>query len=497
MASKNKIKEYLFAKYVDYLTRKVTFYKSRQSLCIDYESEHIKEINEASERKIAHHQALNARLYAASDYDSGDQQVAYEQTTKLEIANYQNKLRMKYRVEREKTRRKIAKLMTRGSNENPIQELSSNLLKYEQEIANHLEVYKAQRLADFEKTQHRENAKPKLSQDELANLEIKLASDNEVYAKQVNNKKGETIGRFVAKNKALISKLEKRLKTYQVKLDVALQELQLNSYVLPPDVVLRAENLCMFFGGVKAVNDLTFDVKQGEIFGLIGPNGAGKTTVFNCITQFYKPTSGHLYLRNRLNEIVDLNKLVVHNVILQGIVRTFQNLEVVKEVSVLDNLLIAAHRQYQSNFFEHMLHLPIVGLEEKVIRARADKVLAFMGLSQYRNWLVWGLPYGVLKKIEIARTLMADPHLIILDEPAAGLNDSETVDLANLIRRIRDEYKCTILLVEHDMGLVMDVCDNILAISFGKKLAIGTAKEIQSNRDVQAAYLGAPEEETA
>ncbi|NCA96578.1 MAG: ABC transporter ATP-binding protein [Bacteroidia bacterium] len=289
--------------------------------------------------------------------------------------------------------------------------------------------------------------------------------------------------------------MNKALNKYEVKLTNLLGKQHATDVILPEDVILRAEHLCMFFGGVKAVNDLSFDVRKGEIFGLIGPNGAGKTTVFNCITQFYKPTSGQLYLRNRLGEIVNLNKLAVHNVILQGIVRTFQNLEVVKEVSVLDNLLIAAHRQYQSNFIEHMLHLPILTLEEKVIRARAEKVLNFMGLSQYRDWLVWGLPYGVLKKIEIARTLMANPHLIILDEPAAGLNDSETVELAALIRRIRDEYNCTILLVEHDMGLVMDVCDNILAISFGKKLAIGTAKEIQSNKDVQAAYLGAPEED--
>ncbi|NLN80752.1 MAG: ABC transporter ATP-binding protein [Erysipelotrichia bacterium] len=268
-----------------------------------------------------------------------------------------------------------------------------------------------------------------------------------------------------------------------------------DNILLAEDVVLGVENLCMFFGGVKAVNDLSFTVKKGEIFGLIGPNGAGKTTVFNCITQFNKPTSGQLYYRNVLGEVINLNKVAIHDIITHGIARTFQNLEIVKEVSVLENLLIAAHRQYQSNFFEHALGLPILRIEEKVIRRRADKILKFMGLSFYRDWFAWGLPYGVLKKLEIARTLMANPHLIILDEPAAGLNDSETKELADLIRKIRDEYKCSIFLVEHDMGLVMNVCDTILAISFGKKLAIGTAKEIQKNKEVQAAYLGVSEDE--
>lgn len=186
---------------------------------------------------------------------------------------------------------------------------------------------------------------------------------------------------------------------------------------------------------------------------------------------------------------------MVHDVILEGIVRTFQNIEVVKEVSVLDNLLIAAHRQYHTNIFEHMFHSSKLAAEEIIIRQRALKVLNFMGLLPYANWYAMGLPYGVLKKIEIARTLMSDPQLIILDEPAAGLNDSETEELAKLIRKIQETYKCTILLVEHDMGLVMEICDTVCAISFGKKLAIGTPTEIQANVDVQTAYLGVQEEE--
>ena len=263
---------------------------------------------------------------------------------------------------------------------------------------------------------------------------------------------------------------------------------------LEEGIILRIQDLKMYFGGVKAVDGLSFDVHEGEIFGLIGPNGAGKTTVFNCITQFYKPTGGTLLFRGRENEVVDLTKEKVHDVILHGIVRTFQNVEVVPELTVLENLLIAGHRQYSSGIAASALHLPKLRREEDVIRYKAEKVLSFMGLSAYAGAYAFGLPYGILKKIEIARTLMCSPRLIILDEPAAGLNDTETADLARLIRRIREEYSCTILLVEHDMGLVMDVCDNICAISFGKLLAFGTPEQIQTNRDVQQAYLGVDEE---
>ena len=259
---------------------------------------------------------------------------------------------------------------------------------------------------------------------------------------------------------------------------------------LPEDVVLSIRGLKMYFGGLKAVDDLSFDVKKGEIYGLIGPNGAGKTTVFNCITQFYKPTGGELIFRTRGGETISLTDYPVHDIVLKGIARTFQNLEVVKEVSVLDNLLIAATRQYTSSLFTQMFHLPQLGREERAIRARAEKILKYMDLYDYRARLAWGLPYGVLKRLEIARALMCNPQLIILDEPAAGLNESETAELAALMGRIRADYDCTILLVEHDMSLVMNVCDHICAISFGRKLAEGTASQIQASREVQEAYLG-------
>ncbi len=259
---------------------------------------------------------------------------------------------------------------------------------------------------------------------------------------------------------------------------------------LPENVLLRLKNLSMRFGGLLAVDNLSFDVKQGEIFGLIGPNGAGKTTIFNCITRFYRPSSGEMYYRRNAVEVIRLNDFPVHQIIRQGIVRTFQNVELVWELSVLDNLLVAAHTVYRSGFFAQLLHTPGLRREENVLKAKALGVLQTLGLSAYAYAYPYGLPYGILKKIELARTLMANPRLIILDEPAAGLNDKETEELAVVIRKIRDDYRCTIFLVEHDMGLVMNICDTVCAISFGKMLAIGTPAEIQANSLVRGAYLG-------
>lgn len=259
---------------------------------------------------------------------------------------------------------------------------------------------------------------------------------------------------------------------------------------MPEDTVIDVKNLCMYFGGLHAVEDLSFDVKKGEIFGLIGPNGAGKTTVFNCITQFYKCTSGSIIYRNTTGQVVDLEKLQVHDVILEGISRTFQNVEVVFELTVLENLLIAATRKYHANMAEQVLRFNILTVDDKKLHQKAMSILNKLGISAYANWLCFGLPYGILKKIEIARALMADPNLLILDEPAAGLNDTETLELAKTIKEIREEFNCSILLVEHDMSLVMSICDRICAISFGKMLAIGTPEVVQANKDVQEAYLG-------
>ncbi|MFA6801507.1 MAG: ATP-binding cassette domain-containing protein, partial [Acholeplasmataceae bacterium] len=256
------------------------------------------------------------------------------------------------------------------------------------------------------------------------------------------------------------------------------------------NVHLSISNLKMYFGGVKAVNDLTFDVHKGEIFGLIGPNGAGKTTVFNCITQFYKATSGNMILRNKENHIVDLYDYKTHDMIKEGIARSFQNVELIWELTVLDNLLVAAHSLLITSFFDHMAHTPKLLREDKVIRTKGYQILQTLGIEEYAFRSPYGLPYGILKKIELARTLMTNPSLIILDEPAAGLNDVETIDLAKVIKKVNKDLGITIFLVEHDMGLVMSLCDRICAISFGKLIGLGTPKEIQSNPEVRKAYLG-------
>lgn len=227
-----------------------------------------------------------------------------------------------------------------------------------------------------------------------------------------------------------------------------------------------------------------------RIFGLIGPNGAGKTTAFNCITQFYKPNSGNIYFRDRDNNISNLLEYEVHEIIKLGLVRTFQNVELIRELSILDNVLIGAHIDFQSSILAQALKLPKARKEERALREEAIKILRNLELEDRKDMLVAGQPYGILKKVELARTLLCKPKLIILDEPAAGLNDKETEQLSETIKRIRDHFNCSILLVEHDMRLVMDVCDRICAISFGKFLALGTTKEIQNNKDVQAAYLG-------
>lgn len=267
--------------------------------------------------------------------------------------------------------------------------------------------------------------------------------------------------------------------------------------MLNENEILKIDHLSIQFGGLKAVDDLSFSIRKNEIYGLIGPNGAGKTTVFNCITQFYKPNHGTIEFRLKDGSSTNLVDHKVHEIIRLGLVRTFQNVELIRELSVLDNVMIGAHIDFKASMLEQALKLPRARKEEKALREEAEEILRKLEIYDRKDMLVWGQPYGILKKVELARTLMCRPSLIILDEPAAGLNDVETLQLAQLIRRIRDKFDCSVLLVEHDMRLVMDVCDRICAISFGKFLAEGTAKEIQANPLVQEAYLGSKEEENA
>lgn len=261
------------------------------------------------------------------------------------------------------------------------------------------------------------------------------------------------------------------------------------------NLLLDIEHLSMQFGGLKAVDDLSFNIKKNEIVGLIGPNGAGKTTVFNCITQFYKEKGGTVLFRNKEDKVVNLNDFKVTKVIDEGLVRTFQNVEMIDDLSVIDNLLVGAHTLFKTDIFAHIFKTKKARKEEAFFTQKATDILKFLKIDHLKDQYVGGQPYGILKKIGIARTLMSDPKLIILDEPAAGLNEQETSDLTKLMISIKDNYKCSILLVEHDMGFVMDVCDRICAINFGKFLAMGTPKYIQSHPTVQEAYLGKEDDE--
>lgn len=259
---------------------------------------------------------------------------------------------------------------------------------------------------------------------------------------------------------------------------------------LADDTILKVDHMTMRFGGLTAVNAVDFEVKRGEIFGLIGPNGAGKTTIFNCITQFYKPTEGNIFYKRAEKDTINLNSIKVHDIINYGIIRTFQNVELVWELTVLENLMMTHTRQIKGIITGTILRLPGMLKHEEQIKEKALNILAFLGLYQYKDIPPYGLPYGILKKIELARTLMIDPELIILDEPAAGLNDAETVELANTIELIRQMYDTTIFLIEHDMKLVMGISNRVCVLNFGKLIALGSPAEVQANPAVKEAYLG-------
>jgi branched-chain amino acid transport system ATP-binding protein len=257
--------------------------------------------------------------------------------------------------------------------------------------------------------------------------------------------------------------------------------------------MLQLLDVSMTFGGLRAVDHLSFNVGEGEIVGLIGPNGAGKTTVFNCVTQFYKDYTGTIRFTGD-GHTVDLRTLAVTQVVTQGIARTFQNLELVPDLSILDNVLIGAHTHFTTGLIRHLLRTPRARREEAQMRERAEEVLNFLGIRTLKDSYVAGQPYGILKKVEIARTLLAEPRLIILDEPAAGLNDRETKELDTLIYQIREQFNTSVLLIEHDMSLVMNICDRVCAINFGKFLAMDSPTAIQRNPQVQEAYLGKDDE---
>ena len=248
--------------------------------------------------------------------------------------------------------------------------------------------------------------------------------------------------------------------------------------------LLEVVNLSKAFGGVKAVENVSFSVEKGLVYSVIGPNGAGKTTLFNLITGVYTPSEGEIRLDGQ-----SIAGLEPHRLAALGMARTFQNLQVCMNMTALENVMVGAHLQLDRNLVTAMLRLPGLARRDEALRREARELMRFVGVDAYHQLGASSMPYGALKRLEIARALAAKPQILFLDEPAAGLNAKETAEIDELVRKVADSG-ITVVLVEHDMKMVMNISDRILVLDYGKKLAEGTAQEVRENPDVIAAYLG-------
>ena len=250
-------------------------------------------------------------------------------------------------------------------------------------------------------------------------------------------------------------------------------------------MMLEIKNITKKFGGVVAINDTSFYINKKEIFGLIGPNGAGKTTMFNIITGNYKPTSGQVVLNGK-----DITNKKNYKIVQDGIARTFQNIRLFSSMSVLDNILIGLDNATKYSYLETIFRLPRYFAQEKKVKKRANEIMEFLGIKEYANELATSLSYGQQRKVEIARALATSPKLLLLDEPAAGMNPNETKELAQLLFSIRDKFDVTILLIEHDMKFVNHLCDRVMVLDYGKTIFEGHIEDAIKDEEVIKAYLG-------